>query len=74
MSQTITVPTSWIQSVGGFHLPSQIDRHLQQLMDRNNEGLLDPAEKQGLAALACLSEEMALLRAQALQLLGQHPA
>lgn len=43
-------------------------------MDRNTEGLLQPAEKEELSALAALSEEISLLRAQALQLLGRHPA
>lgn len=74
MPATIAAPASWVQSVGDFRLPPQTDRHLQDLMDRNNEGLLQPAEKEELAALASLSEEISLLRAQALQLLGQHPA
>jgi hypothetical protein len=43
-------------------------------MDRNNEGLLQPSEKDELAALAALSEEISLLRAEALHLLGRHPA
>jgi len=43
-------------------------------MDRNNEGILQPSEKEDLAALAALSEEISILRAQALQLLGKHPA
>jgi hypothetical protein len=43
-------------------------------MDRNNEGLLQPAEKDELAALAALSEEISLLRADALHLLGKRPA
>ena len=43
-------------------------------MDRNNHGLLQPAQKQELAALAAWSEEISLLRAEALQLLGRRPA
>jgi hypothetical protein len=71
---TIPVPASWIASIGEFRLPPQTDRHLQSLMDRNNEGLLQPAEKDELAALAALSEEISVLRAEALHLLGKRPA
>ncbi len=39
-------------------LPEQADRHLQQLMDRNNEGLLTDQERKELAALAELSETL----------------
>ena len=74
MTATISVPASWIESIGDFRLPSQTDRHLQTLMDRNNEGLLHPSEKDDLAALAALSEEISLLRAEALHLLGKRPA
>ncbi len=74
MSATIEAPASLIESIGDFRLPPQTDRQLQNLMDRNAEGLLQPVEKEELAALAALSEEISLLRAQALQLLGRLPA
>ena len=74
MTATIPGPASWIEAIGGFRLPSQTDRHLQTLLDRNNEGLLQPSEKDELAALAALSEEISLLRAEALHLLGKRPA
>jgi hypothetical protein len=74
MSATIEAPASLIESIGDFRLPPQTDRQLQNLMDRNTEGLLQPVEKEELAALAALSEEISLLRAQALQLLGRLPA
>ena len=74
MTATIPVPASWIQSIGDFRLPPQTDCHLQSLMDRNNEGLLQPSGKDELAALAALSEEISLLRAEALHLLGKRPA
>lgn len=74
MPATIEAPTSWIESIGDFRLPPETDRQLQSLMDRNTEGFLQPAEKEELAALAALSEEISLLRAQALQLLGKRPA
>ncbi len=74
MPATIAAPTSWIESISDFRLPDQTDRQLQSLMDRNTNGILQPPEKEELAALAALSEEISLLRAQALQLLGRHPA
>jgi hypothetical protein len=74
MSATIEAPASLIESIGDFRLPPQTDRQLQNLMDRNTEGLLQPVEKEELAALAALTEEISLLRAQALQLLGRLPA
>jgi hypothetical protein len=74
MDTTISVPASWIETIGDFRLPEAADRHLQTLMDRNNDGLLQPAEKDELAALAALSEEISLLRARALHFLGKRPA
>ena len=73
MTATVQAPAAWVESIGDFRLPPQTDRHLQNLMDRNTEGLLQPAEQEELAALAALSEEISLLRAQALQLLGRSP-
>ena len=43
------------------------------MMDRNNEGFLSPAEREELEALAELSERLALVRAEALQILGKKP-
>ena len=74
MPATIAAPASWIESISNFRLPAQTDRQLQSLMDRNTNGILQPPEKEELAALAALSEEISLLRAQALQLLGRRPA
>lgn len=73
MIATVQAPSAWVESIGDFRLPPQTDRHLQSLMDRNTEGLLQPVEQEELAALAALSEEISLLRAQALQLLGRSP-
>jgi len=42
-------------------------------MDRNNEGLLQDGEREQLEALAELSEEMSLVRGEALQILGRQP-
>ncbi len=74
MTATIPAPETWIRSIGELRLPPETDKHLQDLMDRNNDGLLHPSQKQELAALAAWSEEISLLRAEALHLLGQRPA
>ena len=42
-------------------------------MERNNEGLLGSGEREELAALAELSEELSLVRAKVLQILGKPP-
>ena len=39
MSAVIAAPVDWIESVGDLRLPAKADRRLQDLMDRNNEGL-----------------------------------
>ena len=69
----ISVPESWVVSVGRLTLPKRTDRRLQGLMDRNNEGLLTDAEREELESLVEWSESVSLLRAQALRLLGKHP-
>ena len=74
MSATVSAPEPWVRSIGDLRLPPQADKRLQELMDRNNEGLLDDGERAELAALAEWSEEVSLLRAEALQLLGRQPA
>ncbi len=73
MNSTIAAPVDWVEAVGKLHLPSKADRRLQELMDRNNEGLLPPAEKEELEALAELSERLSLVRGEALQILGKRP-
>jgi hypothetical protein len=40
---------------------------------RNNEGLLDQSEREELEALVELSEQLSLVRAEALQILGKRP-
>jgi hypothetical protein len=54
-------------------LPEKANQHLQQMMDRNNEGLLSDQERTGLAALVELSERLSLVRAEALHLLSRKP-
>jgi len=42
-------------------------------MNRNNEGLLRESEREELEALVELSEQLSLVRGEALQILGQQP-
>jgi len=73
MSAVIQAPIGMIESVASLRFPPKADRLLQALMDRNNNGDLTPHEREELASLVELSEAMALVRAQALHLLGQKP-
>lgn len=73
MNAVIAAPVDWITSVGDLRLPSKSDHRLQALMERNTDGLLTAAEREELAALAELSEQLSLVRAGALQILGKQP-
>ena len=73
MNSVIAAPVDWIESVGDLRLPFKADHHMQQLMDRNNEGLLSETEREELEALTELSERLSLVRAKALQILGKQP-
>ena len=74
MEAVISAPKSWVASVGRLSLPKKTAKRLQTLMDRNNDGELTALEKRELAALVEWSENVSLIRAQALQLLGRQPA
>ena len=73
MNSTIAAPVDWIESVGNLRFPTKADHRLQALMDRNNEGLLPESEREELAVLVELSEQMSLVRGEALQILGRQP-
>ncbi|MFO7906985.1 MAG: hypothetical protein R6U98_30290 [Pirellulaceae bacterium] len=73
MSTTIHAPVEWVETVGNLRLPPKADRRLQELMDRNNEGLLTEADRADLESLVELSERLSLVRAEALHLLGRKP-
>lgn len=70
---SISAPVDWVESVGNLRFPAKADHRLQELMDRNNEGLLSDEERAELEALAELSEQLSLVRAEALQILGKQP-
>jgi hypothetical protein len=69
MSSDVIAPLEWIESLGDLRFPPKADGRLQDLMDRNNEGLLTEIERGELEALAELSEKLALVRAEALHVL-----
>ena len=69
----ISAPLDWVELVSELRLPSRSDRRLQQLMDRNNDGLLTEGEREELASLVEVSETLSLVRAKALHLLGRAP-
>jgi hypothetical protein len=73
MDSTIAAPIDWVEAVGNLHLPLKAERRLQELMDRNNEGLLQESEMEELEALVELSEQLSLVRGAALQILGKQP-
>jgi hypothetical protein len=74
MGTTVTAPLEWVEAVSGLRLPPQVNDRLQHLMDCNTEGLLTEAEHAELEMLVDLSEQLALVRATALHLLGRKPA
>jgi hypothetical protein len=73
MSAVIEAPRTLVESVAAMRFPPRTDAILQSLMDRNTNGQLSPAEREELEALVELSESLALVRAQALRLLGRTP-
>jgi hypothetical protein len=64
-------PVELIESFAAVRLPSKTDARLQWLMDRHSLGQLHPAEREELEGLVELSENLSLLRARALHLLGR---
>lgn len=74
MAAVIEAPQQLIETVADIRFPPKADARLQQLMARNTEGQLTAPERDELEALAELSETMALVRAQALRLLGRSPS
>lgn len=70
---TLSSTIELVETVGSFRFPPKADQRLQQLMDRNNEGLLTEAERAELETLVELSESLSLLRAKALRLLDRKP-
>ena len=74
VAATVAAPLEFVETLANLRFPQSTDALLQQLMDQNTEGKLTQVERNELEALVELSERMALLRAQALRLLGRQPA
>ena len=73
MGATVSAPVEWIEFVSDLRLPPRANERLQQLMHRNTEGRLTESERAEMETLVELSEQLSLVRAQALQLLGRKP-
>jgi hypothetical protein len=73
MGTTVSAPLEWVESLSDLRLPPRANERLQQLMDRNTEGILTETARAESEALVELSETLALVRAKAFQLLGRKP-
>ena len=73
MTAVVPTPRELVESFADVRFPPKADARLQQLMDRNTDGQLDPAERDELESLVELSETLSLLRARALVVLGRQP-
>jgi len=73
MPAVIESPRELIETVAEMRFPVKTDERLTWLMDRNTDGLLTAQERDELASLAELSESIAIVRAQALRVLGRSP-
>jgi hypothetical protein len=71
MSTIVPVPLELVEAVAALRFPPKADRRLQALMNRNTEGSLTQAEREELESWVELSEIIALVRAQALNVLGK---
>jgi hypothetical protein len=73
MGAVIEAPVAMIEEIADLRLPPRADRRLQELMDRNNNGVLSASELEDMEALVELSETISIVRGQALFLLGRKP-
>jgi len=73
MPAVVEAPLELVETVAAMRFPVKTNARLQILMDRNTNGQLTPSERDELESLVELSESLALVRAQALRLLGRSP-
>jgi hypothetical protein len=71
---TVQVPVEMVEGLAALRFPPTTDTRLQRLMERNTAGQLTEAERMELEALVEFREQLAPLRAQALQVLGRNLA
>ena len=69
--EEIRIPREMLEEVAALRLPARSDQRLQHLMDGNNDGRLNPSEREELESLVEMIESMSLMRAKALCLLGR---
>jgi hypothetical protein len=67
-------PIELAEAVAALRLTPKANQRLQELMDRNTNGLLTNTERAELEALVEMSESISLLRAKAFVFLGRKPA
>jgi hypothetical protein len=73
MPAVVEAPVELVESMAEMRFPPKADARVQELMDRNTNGRLTPAERDELEGWVELSETIALVRAKALKLLGRKP-
>jgi len=71
--EMVPTPKDFLEYLAGLRFSPGANARIQSLMDRNNEGLLSAEEREELAGLASLSQDMSIARARALLLLGRKP-
>ena len=74
MSTVVSAPEELMEAFAAVRFPPKTDARMQNLMDRHSAGRLTEAERDELESLVELSEELSLLRAKALAVLGRRPA
>ena len=73
MTATIEAPIQLVQAIAYLRFPPKTDHQMQLLMDANTNGTITPSERCQLESFVELSESLALLRCEALRLLGEQP-
>jgi hypothetical protein len=73
MKTVIKAPLELVEAMANLRLPKRADQRLQVLMDQNNNGKLTKEQRADLEALVEWSEQISLVRAKALHLLGRKP-
>jgi hypothetical protein len=71
MPETIEAPLDFVQELAAFQFPASTQERLDRLMERNAEGVIEPAEREELKALVELNERLSILKGRALLLLGR---
>lgn len=73
MAAVIEAPREMVEAVADLRIPPGTNRRLQELMDHNTDGALTRAERKELKELVEWGETIAMIRAQAMRLLGRTP-